>query len=249
MGMQKILIVEDDEVTSEHLKFCLAKLGYEIVATASDTLQARNKISIYQPDLILLDIGLDEEKDGFSLASYINESHAIPFIFLSSHSESDYIKKAQESKPYGYLVKPFEPNSLHTTIQMAMAKFEEDRAKSEEVQNIYQANDRLEKLFEHTQGGHATIQTFGNGYTFSHEHLELSYENKPIKLTKREQAVMQLLLAQIGHTVSFDQMISYIWEDESATFNSLRTLIWRLRAKLPKELIDNSSGQGYRIKA
>jgi len=247
--MSKVLIVEDDEVTSEHLKFCLGKQGYEVVAIAEDTLQARNKISIYQPELILLDISLDEERDGFSLATYINNECNIPFIYLSSHSEAEFIKKAQETKPYGYLVKPFEPNSLHTTIQMALAKFQEGQIQSQDLDTVHEAKERLEKLFTHTQGGDVSKQTFANGYTFDHEHLELRFEDKIIPLTKREKLVMQLLTTQLGHTVSFEKFISYIWEDDSATFNSLRTLIWRLRSKLPTDLIENSSGQGYVIQA
>ncbi len=247
--MYKVLIVEDDEVTSEHLKFSLTKRGYDVVATAADTLQARNKISIYQPDVILLDIALDEETDGFSLATYINERFPIPFIFLSSHSEAEYIKKAQDSKPYGYLVKPFEPNSLHTTIQMAMAKFKETQALSEEMDSVADSKDKLEKLFEHTKSGENIVQNFGDGYSFIHEHLELTYHDELISLTKKEKAVFQLLLTQVSHTVSFEQIIGYIWEDKDATFNSLRTLIWRLRAKLPTDVIDNCSGQGYSIKS
>jgi DNA-binding response OmpR family regulator len=247
--MHKVLIVDDDEVTSQHLKFSLTKQGYEVVAMAGDTLQARNKMTIYQPDVILLDISLDEESDGISLASFINKEVGIPFIYISSHSEDHYIKKAQATKPYGYLVKPFDPNSLHTTIQMALAKYESDKEQSETTQSISKENQRLEKLFAHAKDGENEIQAFGEGYQFDHKHLELSFKGEKIKLTKREKAALQMLLSQIGHTLSFDQMIAYIWSDKSASFNNLRTLIWRLRAKLPTDLIENRSGQGYMVRA
>ncbi len=248
MNIHKILIVEDDEVTSQHLKFCLKKLNYDVVEIANNTLQARNKIKIYEPELILLDISLDEDSDGISLARFISNSCDIPFIYLSSHSKSEFIKKAQETKPYGYLVKPFEPKSLHTTIQMALAKFQESREQKISLQKVNVANERLEKLFAHKKEGSIKNQEFGNGYVFEHEYLELSYQNNIIKLTKREKMAIQVLLSQIGHTVSFEHIIAYIWDDDSATYNSVRTLIWRLRTKLPTEIINNSSGQGYIIK-
>ncbi len=247
--MNKVLIVEDDEVTSEHLKFCLGKQGYEVVATASDTLQARNKIHIYKPDVILLDISLDEESDGISLARFIRNECHVPFIYLSSHSEPDYIRKAQETKPYGYLVKPFEPNSLHTTIQMALAKFEESLEQKQSLKSAHKEKEALEKLLAHTKNGDTMTQEFGQGYSFNHETLELSYNDKLISLTKNEKLAMQLLLAQMGHTVDFETLISYVWEDDGATQNSVRTLIWRLRSKLPTEVIENASGQGYAIKS
>ena len=56
MSKEKILIVEDDEVTAMHLKMTLKKLEYDVVSIAENTMQARNKIKIYEPDAILLDI-------------------------------------------------------------------------------------------------------------------------------------------------------------------------------------------------
>jgi len=246
--MKKILIVEDDEVTSQHLKFCLTKLDYDVVAIASNTLQARSKIKIYKPELILLDISLDEATDGINLAGFITQTCQIPFIYLSSHSDSEFIKKAQETRPYGYLVKPFEPKSLHTTIQMAFAKFDETKEQKVSLKEVNELNERLQKLFVNKKEGQKK-QEFSQGYSFEYEYLELTFEEKVIKLTKREKLAIEILLSQLGHTVSFEHMINYIWDDDSATYNSLRTLIWRLRAKLPTDLILSSSGQGYIIKA
>jgi DNA-binding response OmpR family regulator len=243
----KILIVEDDEVTSERLKFSLSKQGYDVVDIATDTLHARNKIAIYNPDLILLDISLDEEDDGFTLAHYINHNYQIPFVFLSSHSEREFIKSAQKVKPYGYLVKPFEANSLQTTIEMALAKFEDDMKQYDELEALYESHDKLEKLMMHTQGGEKKKQEFANGYSFDFEFLELSYQGKLLKITKREKALFQLLLTNMDHVVSYEQMISYIWEEGDAVFNSLRTLVWRLRSKLPTDVIKAVSGEGYMI--
>lgn len=243
----KILIVEDDEVTSERLKFSLSKQGYDVVDIATDTLHARNKIAIYNPDLILLDISLDEEDDGFTLAHYINQNYQIPFIFLSSHSEQEFIKSAQKVKPYGYLVKPFEASSLQTTIEMALSKFEDDMRQFEELEALYESHDKMEKLIMHSQGGERKVQDFSDDYRFDFEFLELSYQGNVIKITKREKALFQLLLTNIDHVVSYEQIISYIWEEGDAVFNSLRTLIWRLRSKLPSDVIQSVSGEGYMI--
>lgn len=78
-----ILIVEDDEVTALNLKLSLEKHGYEVVSIAETVLQARNKIKIYEPNLILIDISLQKSADGIELANFINQKYHTPFIFLT----------------------------------------------------------------------------------------------------------------------------------------------------------------------
>lgn len=247
--MTKIVIVEDDEITAQHLKFCLNKQGYDVVAIASNTLKARTKIKVHKPDVVLLDISLEEPDEGIAFAHVLREEFALPFIYLSSHSDASYIQKAQETKPYGYLVKPFEPNTLHTTIQMALAKFHESIEDKNALLKVRNEKLELEKLFGHTQEATPVVHEFGQGYKFYPQSLELFYEEKRIELTHNERLAIHLLLSHIGRVVNMDALINYIWEDEGATHNSVRTLLWRLRSKLPTPIIDNSSRQGYLIKA
>ena len=111
MENTKVLIVEDDEVTAMNLKMSLEKQGYEIISIADTTIQARNKIKIYEPNIIIVDISLQDRQDGIKLAQYISEKHELPFIFLTSHSDNDIIAEAKKTEPYGYIVKPFDPAS------------------------------------------------------------------------------------------------------------------------------------------
>jgi DNA-binding response OmpR family regulator len=53
------------------------------------------------------------------------------------------------------------------------------------------------------------------------------------------------MVAQLGSVVDFAQAIDYVWTQEGATCNSVRTLVWRLRSKLPTDVIKNASGVGY----
>lgn len=68
-----------------------------------------------------------------------------------------------------------------------------------------------------------------------------------IQLTKKENAFLELLVDRLGVVVTFEQAIDYVWNGESATENSVRTLAWRLRNKLRHDLIKNASGRGYYI--
>ena len=247
MSKEKILIVEDDEVTAMHLKMALKKLDYEVVSIAENTIQARNKIKIYEPDAILLDISLQENTDGINLATYIKSKHAIPFIYLTSHSETQILDEAKVTEPYGYIVKPFDAKSLHTTIQMALYKFQEERKLKEDINTLQVSKEQLEKLLYTKKVSDKPLVPFANDYHLDISTCETFYKNEKIKLTKKENAFIRILVSQLGLVVSFEQAMNYVWDEEGATENSVRTLVWRLRNKLPTDIILNASGMGYYI--
>ena len=241
------MVVEDDEVTALNLKMSLEKLGYEVVSTADSVIQARNKIKIYEPELILLDISLQEVDDGINLAHHIHDKHNIPFIFLTSHFENEIIEAAKMCEPYGYIVKPFDPLSLHGTIQMALYKYNEEKKRDEDLTTLKSDKDHLEKLLFAKKISDKPIIPFGEGYHLDIDVDKVFFEDKMLKLTKKENTFIRLLVAQLGVIVSFEQAVNYVWEDEGATENNVRTLVWRLRKLLPTPIIKNSSGIGYYI--
>jgi len=247
MQNNSILIIEDDEVTALNLKISLEKQDYTVVSIADTIIQARNKIKIYEPDVILIDISLQKSHDGIELAHYIREKHHIPFIFLTSHTDENIISEAKKTEPYGYIVKPFDPASLHTTIQMATFKFNEERKREENLNDLKADKLNLEKLLYSKKVSDKPQVPFATDYHLDISVCETFYQNEIIKLTKKENAFIRLLVAQLGQVVSFDQAINYVWEENGATENSVRTLVWRLRNKLPTDIIKNASGIGYYI--
>ena len=247
MDKTKILIVEDDEVTAMNLKLSLEKHGYEIVSIADTLIQARNKIKIYAPNIILIDISLQKSDDGIELASYIRKKHRLPFIFLSAHTDNDIINQAKLTQPYGYIVKPFDPEGLNATIQMALYKYEQEKKQEEAPVRPKTDKLNLEDLLYSKRLDDKPIVPFGNGYHLDISACETFFEGKKIKLTKKENAFMRLLVAQLGLVVTFQQAMEYVWDENGASENSVRTLVWRLRNKLPTQIINNASGVGYYI--
>jgi DNA-binding response OmpR family regulator len=247
MQKHKIIIVEDDEITSLNLNMSLQKHGYSVVAVCDNTEQAKYKISISNPDLVIVDISLDENNDGIELAKIIREKHNIPFIYLTSYSDDDIIAQAKLTEPYGYIVKPFDPNSLHATIQMALFKFQQERDRKEDVETLQVDKLNLEKLLYSKRASDKPIVPFAVKYHLDISICETFYQGKKIKLTKKENAFLRLLVAQLGVVVSFEQAMNYVWDENGATENSVRTLVWRLRNKLETDIIKNASGIGYYI--
>lgn len=247
MEKYKIIIVEDDEITALNLKLSLQKHGYNIIAVCDNAPQAQEKIEETKPDVIIIDISLQESNDGIELAKTIRQHYSIPFIYLTSYSDDDIIAEAIKTEPYGYIVKPFDPSSLHATIQMAIFKFEMENKRYEEINASKIDEQNIEKLLYAKRESDRPIVLFGDNYYIDISKNEIFYNNEKIKLTKKENAILHLLVAKLGHVISFSQAIDYVWKDSGATENSIRTLVWRLRSKLPTDIIKNASGIGYYI--
>ena len=247
MKKYKIIIVEDDEITSLNLNMSLQKHGYSVVAVCDNITQAKNKISTHNPDVIIIDISLQESNDGIELAKSIKKKHNIPFIYLTSYSDDDIISQAKLTEPYGYIVKPFDPGSLHATIQMALFKFQVENERKENIDSLKVDKLNLEKLLYSKRASDKPIVPFGDNYHLDISICETFYKGKKIKLTKKENAFLRLLVAQLGLVVSFEQAMNYVWDESGATENSVRTLVWRLRNKLETDIIKNASGIGYYI--
>jgi len=247
MDQYKVIIVEDDEITSLNLNMSLQKHGYRVVAVCDSVTQAKQKINSANPDLIIIDISLDESNDGIKLATFIKENHSLPFIYLTSYTDDKIIDEAKQTEPYGYIVKPFDPGSLHATIQMAMFKFEQENERKENIDTLKIDKINLEKLLYSKRTTDKPIVPFARDYHLDISVCETYYQNKKIKLTKKENAFLRLLVAQLGSVVNFEQAMNYVWEENGATENSVRTLVWRLRNKLETDIIKNASGIGYYI--
>ncbi len=247
MKKTNIIIVEDDEITALNLNLTLKKHGYDILVTCDNTNEAKIEIQAHKPDIVIIDISLDKSNDGIELGSFIKKKYSIPFIYLTSYSDDDIISQAKLTEPYGYIVKPFDPSSLHATIQMAIFKYEMENKRKDNITSLKVSKLNLEKLLYAKRTSDKPIIYFGEKYHLDINISQTFYNNKKIKLTKKENAFLKLLVAQLGAVVSFEQAINYIWEENGATENSVRTLVWRLRSKLKTDVIKNASGLGYYI--
>uniref|UniRef100_UPI004047E716 response regulator transcription factor n=1 Tax=Aliarcobacter sp. TaxID=2321116 RepID=UPI004047E716 len=76
----------------------------------------------------------------------------------------------------------------------------------------------------------------------------LFLDSKEIELTKNEKNLLFLLIDNIGNKVSHSQIEDFVYEREAKSSDAIRSLLKRLRKKLPKDLILNSLEEGYYIK-
>ncbi|HWO42582.1 MAG TPA: response regulator [Candidatus Eisenbacteria bacterium] len=128
MSKAKILIVEDEFVVAEDLASMLANLGYEVVGRAAEGGKAIALACAVRPDLILMDVRLNGLMDGIEATERIRQACDVPVVFLTAHSDSRTLERAQMTEPFGYILKPFSERELNTQIQLALYKHRTEQA-------------------------------------------------------------------------------------------------------------------------
>ncbi|MBT6206415.1 MAG: response regulator, partial [Francisellaceae bacterium] len=136
----KVLIADDSKTSLLTLKHVLVKLGHEVVST----LDVHSILELYtneNPDLIILDVVMDEEVDGFQIAKEIRaiEKNWIPIIFLSARVDDEYIKKGVDAGGDDYLLKPCSDITISAKIK-AMQRISHMRSKLVDI------SDKLKTL-------------------------------------------------------------------------------------------------------
>lgn len=120
MAKIKVLIVDDEAIIAMDLKNRLEHLGYSITAIAHSGDDAIKMAAQTHPDIVLMDIMLGKSMDGIEAARQINKLHDIPIIYLTAYADENTLSRAKITKPFGYILKPFEERELHSAIEIAL---------------------------------------------------------------------------------------------------------------------------------
>lgn len=123
MDTIRILIVEDEPLIAENISMYLNNHNFAVSGIAYDDEEALAELKNNPPDAVLLDVNLESAKDGIEIAEYINNNNRIPFVFLTSYSDKTIVERAKKTNPAGYIVKPFNEQTLYTTMEIALANF------------------------------------------------------------------------------------------------------------------------------
>lgn len=140
MNPISILIVEDEILIAETIRMYLNERGHSVTEIAISYEEAVSSYETVRPDVILLDVRLYGEKSGIDFANYLTSSKSkVPFVFLTSQFDKRIVQEAMLSKPYGYLTKPIQKETLWTTVELA-----EYQAKGENNVEKLHINDGTE---------------------------------------------------------------------------------------------------------
>ena len=145
MLSRKIMVVEDEIIIAMDIVEDLKSLGYQVTEVVTSGEKAIQKAAEIKPDLILMDIILKGNIDGITAASEIYNNLKIPIVYLTAHTDEKTLLRAKCTRPFGYIIKPFERRDLQTTIEMALTRYEAeiqiDKAlKKEQELNLLKSN-------------------------------------------------------------------------------------------------------------
>lgn len=155
MNEKSILIVEDDFVLAQNTKYILLTVGYKNISIARNSKEALQFLKKSIPSVILMDINLDEDIDGISLASKINSQYSIPHIFLVSNFDASKIERITTTTSFSYIQKPIDAQELKINIEILLHKHKLE-------QDLVEQKNSLTQAFNAIKDGIITIDDRGN---------------------------------------------------------------------------------------
>ena len=151
---RRVLVVEDERIVALDLRGALEDLGYAVVGTAATSDEALRVADERRPDLVLMDIRISGARDGIQTASMLRARYHLPVVYLTANGDADTLERALATEPAGYLVKPYNPHTLRTTIEVAFRRHEaeatqrqtHEREKAQLEHQTRKATQRVRRL-------------------------------------------------------------------------------------------------------
>ena len=200
----KVLVADDDADLRELIAFTLAQAGY-LVIKAADGGAALRRFEEESADLVVLDINMPA-LSGFQVCEAIRARSRVPVMMLTVRGEEEDLVRALGLGADDYLTKPFSPRTLLARIGALLR-----RAGMEPAAPLAAGRVALD-LEEHTV-------RIGDA--------------EPVRLTKLELRLLQMLLANTGHAISSDRLLVQVWGHRSGGDRQLlKQLVHRLRQKI-----------------
>lgn len=120
---KKIIVVEDESLIALDIKKILEREGYEVITNIKTVETAITAIAEHNPILVLIDINLNQLTEGIDLGNHLLVKDTIPYIYITSYSNKMTLDRAQETRPHGYIVKPFRPDSIIATVSVVLNNY------------------------------------------------------------------------------------------------------------------------------
>lgn len=102
----RILLVDDDQLIRFVHQMFIERSGHEIVGVAEEESQAVNLALELKPDVIVMDIRLEDGTNGISAMKTIQETLSIPAIYISGNSDNKTMEEAEQTIMKAFLIKP-----------------------------------------------------------------------------------------------------------------------------------------------
>ena len=216
----KVLLVEDDRDLAEGLMIALRDESF-VVSHAALGAQAKKQIAQFQPDMVVLDLGLPD-MDGLDVLKFVRKTYpSMPTLILTARSALSDKINALDKGADDYLAKPFEMLELLARLR-AMS-----RRLSTCVTSEVKIGDVVLDVVAHT----------------------LSVNGEEVHLPKKEYMILKILMEEAGRVKTKSMLENNLYEwSETIGSNAIEVHVSNLRKKLPKNFIQTMRGIGYTIR-
>lgn len=236
----RVLIVEDEPLIAEDIAQSLREMEYEVTAICESADEALAAIQTTRPDIALLDIQIEGAIDGIMLAGILRTEYDLPFIFITSNSDSATIDRLSRVQPAGFLSKPYNERSLYGTLKIALSRVAES-GPAEEVPLSVVANknmlfirnkDRLERVEEkridyvQAYDNYCFVHANGRRYLIPHTLKEVENRLNPVLFMR----VHRSYLVNIEQITAIDELGIEIAEERvPLSKNQRKELLQRIQ--------------------
>jgi two-component system KDP operon response regulator KdpE len=228
MNEARILVADDDPKMVHLVTEVLTACGFSVLSTALGR-EAIEMVAMEQPDLLVLDIGLADQMDGFEVAQRVREFSNIPIIMLTARARESDLLQGFDKGTDDYLTKPFSARELLARIRALL-----NRAR-----------------LESSAPAQAAIQCGPLKIDLARRRVTI--DGQAVSLTRTEYNLLHELAAHANRVVLHEQLLTAVWGSEYRNdLDYLRAYIRYLRRKLETEpdhpkLIITHTGVGYML--
>jgi two-component system, OmpR family, response regulator MprA len=220
----RVLVVEDDEEIAQVLQRSLRLEGYE-VRVAGDGESALDQSAAFNPDLVILDLGLPR-LDGMEVARRLRSADDVPILMLTARDALESRVEGLDAGADDYLVKPFERQELLARLRALLRR--------------------------RPPRGSASVVV--GDLALNPDTHEVSRGERDIDLTQREFELLEYLMRNERIVVPRQRLLEEVWGyDPFATTNTIEVFVSNLRRKLEAggeaRLLHTIRGAGYVLRA
>jgi len=205
---QRLLIIEGDQPFQESVSLILERAGFQVLR-ASNGLEGLARFEQGEPDLILLNLSLPGELDGFEVCRRLRQQAMTPIIILAAAANPTDEVTAFDLGADDYVTRPFNLEVLLARVHALLRRSDwHDQASAADILRI----GRLEINLQ------------------AHQVLR---DKQEIPLSRTEWALLEMLVRNAGKVITHQMLHQHVWGDTySEGSGNLRTYINRLRNKL-----------------